>query len=110
MHNETNRRRQIQSDYNKEHNIIPQTIIKKIPENLQKLYNLDFGDEYENYLEHLSKSVEHKNILKSPKKLHQYIQKLTREMNLSALKMEFERAAEIRDQIKILKEYQLNFE
>lgn len=105
---ETSRRRQIQELYNKEHGIIPQTILKKIPENLKKLYNLDFGDEYESYLEALAKSPVQKNILKNPKKLHQHIQKLTREMTIAAAKMEFERAAELRDQIKLLKEYQLN--
>ena len=64
---------------------------------------------YENYLETLAASAVHKDILKSPKKLNQYIQNLTREMNGMAMKMEFERAAELRDQIKILKDYQLNF-
>lgn len=106
---ETSRRRHVQESYNQAHHITPQTILKKIPENLKKLYNLDFGDEQESYLEKLAKSPVQKNILKNPKKLHQHIQKLTREMTTAAAKMEFEHAAELRDQIKLLKEYQINF-
>jgi len=106
---ETSRRREYQESYNKEHGITPKTILKQIPENLKKLYNLDFGDEYETYLEKLARSVEYKNVLKNPKKLHQHIQKLTKSMQREAMKMEFEKAAELRDQIQMLKEYQLNF-
>ncbi len=106
---ETSRRRELQKQYNKEHKITPQTVMKKIPDNMKKLYNLDFGDEYDTYLDKLANSVEHKHILKSPRKLHQHIQKLTKSMQKEAMKMEFEKAAELRDQINMLKEYQLNF-
>lgn len=100
---ETQRRRAKQIEYNEKHNITPKTIVKKIPENLKKLYNLDFGDDYQERLEGaVSKLKELK--IKDPKKLEKYIQKLQKNMEKAAQKMEFELAAEIRDQIKLLQD------
>ena len=84
---ETNRRREIQMNYNKEHGITPQTIKKSIREtikavtveNVQEKYNMD------------------KNT-----SLEEMISKLTDEMLKYASQMEFEKAAEIRDKIREL--------
>lgn len=81
---ETNRRRKIQEEYNKKHNIIPQTIKKDIREiiSVKKVY-----DETKNY---------------SKEDINKLIDELTEEMIGAANNLEFEKAAEIRDKIKIL--------
>ena len=84
---ETNRRRKLQEKYNKEHNITPQTIRKSvrdvikatIVEDIQSKYDIDENESIENI-----------------------IAKLTDEMLSFASKMEFEKAAELRDKIKAL--------
>ncbi|APJ03586.1 excinuclease ABC subunit UvrB [Silvanigrella aquatica] len=101
---ETNRRRIKQYEYNKLNNITPQSIIKKIPENLKKLYNLDFGDEYQEKLLQAISYIGDVKILKDPKKLEKNIQKLSKEMLKASQRMEFELAADLRDKMNLLKE------
>lgn len=81
---ETNRRRKIQEEYNRKHNIIPQTIKKDIREiiSIKKVY-----DETKDY---------------SKEDINKLIDELTEEMIGAANNLEFEKAAEIRDKIKIL--------
>jgi excinuclease ABC subunit B len=101
---ETNRRRIKQDEFNQLNKITPQTILKKIPEDLRKIYNLDYGD---NYQEKLMQAVSHlgdMKILKDPKKLEKHVQKLYKEMQKASQRMEFELAAELRDKMNILKE------
>lgn len=101
---ETNRRRIKQDEFNQINKITPQTILKKIPEDLRKIYNLDYGD---NYQEKLMQAVSHlgdMKILKDPKKLDKHVQKLYKEMQKASQRMEFELAAELRDKMNILKE------
>ena len=84
---ETNRRRKIQMEYNKEHNITPQTIQKSIRDTIKASYVEDIQNEYK-----LDKNADIQDI----------INKLTDEMLKYAADMEFEKAAEIRDKIKEL--------
>ena len=84
---ETNRRREIQEKYNKEHNITPQTIKKDIRDSIRAIKLEDIGVEYK-----ISKDDDIKDV----------ITKLTDEMLKYAAEMEFEKAAEIRDKIKEL--------
>ena len=84
---ETNRRRKIQMEYNKEHNITPQTIQKSIRDTIKASYVEDIQKEYK-----LDKNADIQDI----------INKLTDEMLKYAADMEFEKAAEIRDKIKEL--------
>ena len=84
---ETNRRRKIQMEYNKEHNITPQTIKKSIRDTIKASYVEDIQEEYK-----LDKNADMQDI----------INKLTDEMLKYAADMEFEKAAEIRDKIKEL--------
>lgn len=108
---ETNRRRSKQQKYNEENNITPQTINKKIPENFKKLFNLDYGDSYYEELSSssLPLSTEDIELFKNPKKFQKHIDKLTKDMQKAAQKMEFEYAAQLRDKINLLKHRQLNY-
>ena len=88
--NETNRRRSIQIEYNKEHNITPKTIIKNVSDVL---------------------AISSSETLKSPKKQkkmsksekEKLIDELTKKMKYAAKMFEFERAAFLRDEIEKLK-------
>ena len=82
---ETNRRRKIQEQYNKEHNITPKTIQKSVRDTIKASYVAEVQEEYK-----LDKDVEIKDI----------ISKMTDEMLKYAADMEFEKAAKIRDKIK----------
>lgn len=91
---ETNRRRAIQTAYNKEHTITPKTIIKKINDITEHLttdhmksvkYNLD---------------IDEKIFAKNPQKL---IKLKEKEMSKAVKELDFETAAVLRDEIIILK-------
>ena len=84
---ETNRRRAIQEQYNKEHNITPQTIKKDIRDTISAIKLEDISVEYK---------------LEKTEDIQDVISKLTDEMLKYAANMEFEKAAEIRDKIKEL--------
>lgn len=95
---ETRRRRAIQEAYNREHGITPQTIVKPIEATLVTAYEADYFkvpldlDAFEEY---------------SPDRLDETIKQLEKEMREAARTLEFERAAELRDKIKYLRERQL---
>lgn len=84
---ETNRRRQIQDEYNKKHNIIPQTIKKEVRENIK-------GKEV---IDDLSSGLYKKKISKVER--DKIIDQLKDEMKIAAKELDFEEAARIRDLI-----------
>lgn len=86
---ETNRRREIQEKYNKEHNIVPKTINKAIRESIRATYQV------------AEDSAEYK--MEAGETLEQTIDRLTQEMIKFANELDFENAAKIRDKIKELK-------
>ena len=86
---ETNRRRKIQSDYNKKHNITPQSIKKDIRDVIQTVAK-GASDGAE--------KVPEKHISKEDR-----ITALTALMNSAAKNLEFEKAAKYRDEIEKLK-------
>ncbi|HEX8566962.1 MAG TPA: excinuclease ABC subunit UvrB [Pyrinomonadaceae bacterium] len=92
---ETQRRRAVQEAYNAEHGITPTTIIKSIDSTLVTAYEADYFkvplelDAMEEY---------------SRGKIKQTIAELEMEMRQSAKNMQFEKAAELRDRIKYLRE------
>jgi excinuclease ABC subunit B len=95
---ETTRRRTIQQEYNREHNITPQTIIKPVEATLVTAYEADYFKvplDLESFEEY---SREH---------LEATVARLEAEMRHAARQMEFERAAELRDRIKYLREREL---
>ncbi len=90
---ETNRRREAQIEYNIKHNITPQTVSTRVHalDELQKIEN-KIGKK------------DSKQIITDPIALEKTIEKLRKEMRQAAKDLEFEKAAEIRDQIKLLEE------
>ena len=84
---ETNRRRKIQMQYNKEHGITPQTIKKDIRDSIRATIVAETSEKYE---------------LTENASMEEIINKLTEEMLKHAEKMEFEEAAKLRDKIKEL--------
>jgi excinuclease ABC subunit B len=95
---ETQRRRAIQEVFNRENGITPQTIIKPIEATLITASEADYFkvptevDQIEDY---------------SPENLEATITRLEVEMRAAAKRFEFERAAELRDRIKVLREREL---
>lgn len=84
---ETNRRRKIQEEYNKEHGITPKTIQKSVRDSIRAS---------------IIEEAETKYNIGKDESVQDVINKLTDEMLKCAANMEFERAAELRDQIKEL--------
>ncbi|MBR0424125.1 excinuclease ABC subunit UvrB [Candidatus Saccharibacteria bacterium] len=88
---ETNRRREIQKEYNLKHHIVPTSIKKEISLGLRAIIP--------------EKKVEDKlDIKKIPKdELPNLIKQLSSEMQLAAANLEFEKAAALRDEIEKIK-------
>ena len=86
---ETNRRRNVQEEYNRKHNITPQTIIKDVRESISTLV-AESEDRYS-----IRETMDREEIKKE-------IIELTKNMFIYAEKMEFENAAKVRDRIREL--------
>lgn len=85
--NETKRRREIQDKYNKEHGIIPKTIIKEIRESV---HGKESKEETKEYL---------KKKIHTQKEKERIVAVYEKEMREAAKNLDFERAAELRDLI-----------
>ena len=92
---ETKRRRFIQEAYNKEHGIVPKTIIKKIPDIIRATQAAEAEETY------VTKVTKGKKLTKA--ELDKLIATLELEMKDAAKALDFERAAELRDTIFELK-------
>jgi len=97
---ETNRRRVIQGAYNIEHGITPESVKKNIGELLSSVYEMDYvavpevGDPAEERYRTLDE-------------LHAETKVLEKQMKEAAKALEFEKAAEIRDRLKMLRNREL---
>jgi len=89
---ETNRRREIQEAYNKEHGIIPTTIKKEIREAIHS------KETHEMALKYMSKKI-----AKSTTAQAELLARLEKEMREAARILDFERAAQLRDMIMEIK-------
>jgi len=96
---ETCRRRGIQEEYNLRNGITPQTIIKGIDEVLTSFYERDYLD--------YTRISEEKDIYLSPLKRKKRMEELEKLMKEAAKALEFERAAQFRDELTKLKKREL---
>lgn len=92
---ETNRRRSVQEAYNKKHKITPKTIIKKIKD-ITEAMDSQHKKAVKKELE-----IDEKLFAKNPKKL---IKLKEKQMNEAVKELDFETAAILRDEIKVLRE------
>jgi excinuclease ABC subunit B len=97
---ETNRRRTKQLEYNKENNITPMSIIKSVDMDLARIVEADYvtipTDDSE--LDAATSKI------KNEQQLAEMLQQLETQMREAAKKFEFERAAQLRDRIRSLKQ------
>ncbi len=82
---ETNRRRSIQEEYNREHGITPATVIKEVRGIIQTEIEIETEENTK------------------PKTIEEHIADLTLLMNKAAQELEFEKAAKYRDEISRIK-------
>jgi len=95
---ETNRRRNIQEQYNEEHGIVPKTIIKKGYDIIRATETVE-GKKYKN-LDKDPESMSRDELLKA-------ITQLEKKMRQAASELQFEAAAQLRDEIIELKKLSL---
>jgi excinuclease ABC subunit B len=97
---ETNRRRTKQLEYNQENNITPMSIIKSVDMDLARIVEADYvtipADDTE--LDAATSKI------KNEQQLAEMLQQLETQMREAAKKFEFERAAQLRDRIRSLKQ------
>ena len=93
---ETNYRKSRQQEYNKLHNITPQSVKRNIGEIIESIYEKD------SYTVSLSKDED-----LSPSKFEKHIQKLEKKMLSAAENLDFEKAAMFRDEIRKIKKDQM---
>ena len=98
---ETSRRRKLQLEYNKKHGITPETIRKQINDILSSLAEQD----YVTVEKEPSKAASDIPIDKIPS----MIEKMTKQMFAFARDLEFEKAAQLRDQIKELETLRIQY-
>jgi excinuclease ABC subunit B len=101
---ETNRRRAKQVDYNRENNITPMSIIKSVDMDLARIVEADYVtvpvDDAS--LDAASASI------RDERQLAELLQQLETQMREAAKKFEFEKAAQLRDRIRSLKQRDLS--
>ncbi|MGC2528170.1 MAG: excinuclease ABC subunit UvrB [Candidatus Acidiferrum sp.] len=97
---ETNRRRAKQLEYNKENNITPMSIIKSVDMDLARIVEADYVTVPTDDTELDAATAK----IKNEKQLAEMLQQLETQMREAAKKFEFERAAQLRDRIRALKQ------
>ncbi|WP_297206797.1 excinuclease ABC subunit UvrB [uncultured Brachyspira sp.] len=97
---ETERRRKIQMEYNKEHNITPKTIIKKIQDIIEREEKVETSYELHFDFRRFNERVK----IDPKQQSDDYIKELEKEMKRASDSLEFEKAIEIREKINQLKQ------
>jgi len=98
---ETYRRRAIQTAYNEEHGITPESIVRPLDMTLVAVANADYAD--------LTNEAEGMPEFRSQEELDTYILKLESDMREAAKRFEFEQAAKLRDTIRELRTKEFMF-
>ena len=96
---ETDRRRKVQEEYNRTHGITPESIKKSIRELLQTVWERDY------YTVEVAR--EREEAYASTEALEARVKELEAAMKDAAKRLDFERAAELRDRVKALKKKDL---
>jgi excinuclease ABC subunit B len=96
---ETERRRKIQEEYNRQNGITPRTIISAVKDSMQK-HLADSGYVSEDFGQTVLALAEEMPSFSSVKELEKEIRKLEKEMHRAAQELAFEKAAALRDRIK----------
>ncbi|HET7745818.1 MAG TPA: excinuclease ABC subunit UvrB [Vicinamibacteria bacterium] len=92
---ETDRRRALQQEYNREHGITPESIKKNLGELLTSVYEKDYVD--------VTSGPDPAERYKSIDDIDKEVKVLEKQMREAARALEFEKAAELRDRIKTLR-------
>jgi excinuclease ABC subunit B len=88
---ETNRRRELQIEYNRRHGIVPTTIVKDVHDLIEATYAAEEGSRYD------------VKVPETQEQILKVIADLEKEMQNAATALEFEKAAKLRDEIFRLK-------
>ena len=96
---ETNRRRKKQDEYNKAHDITPKALNKKVID----IMRLEV-EQTDATAIGIDTKTWHKCDMNNPKEIISYMNSLREEMKVLARDLKFEKAAQLRDQIKELDE------
>ncbi|MFQ5520651.1 MAG: UvrB/UvrC motif-containing protein, partial [Candidatus Methylomirabilia bacterium] len=91
--------RTVQEAYNREHGITPESIKKSIREVLQSVYERDYYT--------VEVEPEREETFASPEVLEARIREVEAQMREAARRLDFERAAELRDRVKALRKREL---
>ncbi|HEU4893726.1 MAG TPA: excinuclease ABC subunit UvrB [Vicinamibacterales bacterium] len=92
---ETERRRALQAAYNTEHGITPESVVRAIDDVLSSVYERDYGTP--------PPSRDSREVFHTQAELDAEITRLNREMKSAAANLDFERAATVRDRLKMLR-------
>lgn len=95
---ETTRRRTIQTAFNKEHGIVPKGVSKKIKDIIDGVYDMDEGKRERKAAQ---EQASYESL--SVKQLTKEFKRIEKNMHDAAKNLEFEKAAELRDQLKTIK-------
>ena len=98
---ETNRRRAIQIQYNKDNNITPRSVKKEVRDVLATMEEVSREDKID--MKDLSDLIEEKKTHMSKKELEKLASRLDKEMKAAAKDLAFEEAARLRDMLVIVK-------
>jgi excinuclease ABC subunit B len=99
---ETTRRREIQATYNRENNITPMSIVKSSDMELARIVEADYVT-----IPLDDAALDAAENIKSEAQLAEVLQQMETQMRAAAKKFEFEKAAQLRDRIRALKEKDL---
>ena len=98
---ETNRRRETQQAYNKEHDITPTSILRSLSMGLAGILKAEYAD--------MTEEIEALPEAHTPQEMEAHIANLEARMREAAQQFEFEKAAKLRDTIKDLRSKELLF-
>jgi excinuclease ABC subunit B len=91
---ETERRRTLQAAYNAEHGITPESVVRQIDDLLTSVYERDYST---------TAAPAERDGFRTQAELDAEIGRLEREMKAAAADLDFERAARLRDRLKVLR-------